>query len=90
MKHNLNLRVKRKVYNEKPSIWIGKNGASRIVDATLRQLDKKEIVKVRVLKSALKREDIRNIAARIAQETVSTVNDVRGHTFVLYKPRKRK
>lgn len=91
MKPKLKLRIKRDVNVEKPTVWIGKEGAvPRIVNEISRQLDKKEIVKVRVLKSALKGEEAKKTAAKIAQETASILIDVRGHTFVLYKPKKRK
>jgi RNA-binding protein len=76
---------------EKPTIWIGKKGMiPQTMNEVSRQLDQNEIVKVKVLKTALKDEEAKNVAAKIAQETDSSLIDVRGHTFVLYKPRKRK
>ncbi len=87
----LKLRMKREVGAEKPTVWIGKEGVDpRIMGEISRQLDKREIVKIRVLKSALGKEGAKTMAARIAEETASTLIDVRGHTFVLYKPRKRR
>lgn len=84
-------RIKRKLSAEKPAIWVGKEGATpRIVNEVSRQLDKREIVKARILKSALKNEEAKNIASKIAQQTSSTLIDVRGHTFILYKRRKKK
>lgn len=84
-------RIKRKLSAEKPAIWVGKEGATpRIVNEVSRQLDKREIVKARILKSALKNEEAKNIATKIAQQTSSTLIDVRGHTFILYKRRKKK
>ena len=50
----------------------------------------KEMVKARILKSALKNEDAKNVASKIAQQTSSTLIDIRGHTFILYKRRKKK
>jgi len=87
----LKLRIKREMSAEKPTIWIGKKGvAPQTMDEISRQLDQNEIVKVKLLKTALKDEEAKNVAAKIAQETASSLVDVRGHTFVLYKPRKRK
>jgi RNA-binding protein YhbY len=48
------------------------------------------MVKARILKSALKNEDAKNVASKIAQQTSSTLIDIRGHTFILYKRRKKK
>ena len=76
---------------EKPTIWIGKEGASsQILNEIARQLERREMVKVKVLKSAIKEEETGKIASRIAEQTESTLIDVRGHTIILYKLRKKK
>jgi len=83
-------RIKRELSAEKPTIWVGKEGATpRIVNEISRQLEKKEIVKVKILKSALKDEEAKNVASKIAEQTDSTLIEVRGHTLILYKRRKR-
>ncbi len=83
-------RIKREMGAEKPSIWIGKGGATaQIMDEVSRQLDQKEVVKIKALKSALRDEEAKTMAEKIAQGTEATLIDVRGHTFVLYKRRKR-
>jgi len=84
-------RIKNELSAEKPTIWIGKGGtSSQIFNEISRQLEKREMVKVKVLKSALEEEGTEKIASKIAQQTESTLIDVRGHTIILYKPRKRK
>ena len=84
-------RIKRKLNVEKPNVWVGKEGATpQILNEISRQLEKKKMVKVKMLKTALKDEDAKNVASKIAQQTESTLIDVRGHTFILYKSRKRK
>jgi len=84
-------RIKRELSAEKPTIWVGKEGVNpRMINEVLKQLEKREMVKIRILKSALEGEEARGIAARIAQQTDSTLIDVRGHTLILYKPRRRK
>ena len=84
-------RIKSELSTEKPTIWIGKDGASQKILAEIsRQLEKREIVKVKVLQTALGEEETKNIASKIAEKTGSTLIDVRGHTIILYKPRKRR
>jgi len=84
-------RIKRELSGEKPAVWVGKEGAApKTVNEVSRQLEKREIVKVKILKSALKEDETREIASKIAQQTGSTLIDIRGHTLILYKPRKRK
>ena len=83
-------RIKRELGAEKPTIWVGKEGATpKIVNEVSRQLEKKEMVKVKILKSALREEEAKDLASKIAEQTESTLVEVRGHTLLLYKPRKR-
>ena len=83
-------RIKRELGAEKPTIWVGKEGATpKIINEVSRQLEKKEMVKVRILKSALREEEAKDLASKIAEQTESTLVEVRGHTLLLYKPRKR-
>jgi RNA-binding protein len=83
-------RIKRELNSEKPSIWVGKNGASKeVIEEISRQLKKKELVKLRVLKSALRNKEAETVASRIAQQTRADLVDVRGHTIMLYKRRRR-
>ncbi len=84
-------RMKREVSLEQPTIWVGKDGASpQTTNEISRQLEKKKTVKVQILKSALNDESAKGIAIKVAQQTESTLIDVRGHTFILHKPRKKK
>ena len=71
-------RIKRELSAEKPTIWVGKEGATpQIMEEISRQLDKREMVKVKILKSALK-EEAKGIALKIAQQTNSALIEVRG------------
>lgn len=75
---------------EKPTIWVGKEGATqRTIDEVSRQLEKREIVKARIQRSALQEEEAKSLASKIAEQTESILVEVRGHTLILYKPRKR-
>lgn len=83
-------RVKRRLGEEKPTIWIGKNRFSnQILREIEKQLDKKEMVKIRILKSALQEDTTKGIASRTAEQTGASLVEVRGHTFMLYKRRKK-
>jgi len=87
----LKRRIKRELNVEKPTVWVGKEGAtSHILNEISRQLEKKKMVKVKMLKTALKDEDAKNVASKVAQQTESILIDVRGHTFILYKNGKKK
>jgi RNA-binding protein len=84
-------RIKSELNTEKPTIWIGKDGASQqILNEISRQLEKREMAKIKILETALEGEETKNIVAKIAEKTGSTLIDVKGHTIILYKPRKRK
>jgi RNA-binding protein len=81
-------RIKRELSMEKPTIWIGKGGASpEIVKEVNKQLEKNEIVKVKILKSALENVTAKHVASKIADMTEASLVEVRGHTFILYRRR---
>lgn len=79
-------RVKRKLSGEKPTIWIGKSGVSQeLLKEIEKQLEKKEMVKIKILKSALGEKEAKESASKIAEQTEASLIEVRGHTFMLYK-----
>lgn len=83
-------RVKQRLSAEKPTIWVGKGGVSQeLLKEVNKQLDKNEMVKIKVLKAALESGKTREIASEIAGETRSSLVEVRGNTFMLYKRRKK-
>jgi len=83
-------RLKREFSGEKPTVWIGKGRVSQeVVREIGRQLEKRETVKVKILKSALQEAKAAEIAAEISKQTEAELVDVRGHTFLLYKRRRR-
>ena len=82
--------MRRKFSAESPTVWVGKEGSTaQILNEISRQLDQREVVKGRILQTALKDVDAKEMAVRLAKETESTLVEVRGHTFMLYR-RKRK
>jgi RNA-binding protein len=83
-------RVKQRLSGEKPTIWVGKGGVSQeLLKEVNKQLDKNEMVKIKVLKAAHENGKTREIASEIAGETRSSLVEVRGNTFMLYKRRKK-
>lgn len=79
-------RIKRRLSEEKPTIQIGKNGVSqKLVKEIEKQLEKKKMVKIKILQSALDEKGAREIASKIAEQTEASLVEVRGHTFMLYK-----
>jgi RNA-binding protein len=84
-------RIRSELSTERSTIWIGKDGASeQILGEISRQLEKREMVKIKILQTALGEEETKNIASKVAEKTESTLIDLRGHTIMLYKPRKKK
>jgi len=84
-------RIKRALSAERPTVHIGKEGATtQIIDEVAKQLDTREMIKAKILKTALKEEEAKTIAAKIAEQTESQLIEVRGHTFILYKRKTRK
>jgi RNA-binding protein len=89
--HKMKRRIKSALSAERPTVHIGKEGATaQIINEVAKQLDTREMIKAKILKSALKDEEAKNIAAKIAEQTDAELVEVRGHTFLLYKRKKKK
>jgi len=70
------------------TIWIGKEGASEaLVSQVENQLKSRELVKVKIQKSALREIETSDLAAKVAASTASTLIEVMGHTFTVYRKR---
>ena len=83
-------RYKRIYSAENPTVWVGKEGSTaQILGEISRQLDQHEIVKGRILQTALKDVDARAMAEKLAKETESTLIEVRGHTFILFRKKRK-
>ena len=82
-------RIKSEFSTEKPTVRIGKSGVNpQVIEEIGRQLDKNEVVKIKILKTALNQERAKDIASKVAEQTDSVLVEVRGHTFTLYRRRK--
>jgi RNA-binding protein len=82
--------VKQMLTDARPTIWIGRGGASEdLLKEVEKQLYKNKMVKVKILKSGLGGQEAKQIALKIAEQTGSSLVEVRGHTFMLFKRRKK-
>ncbi len=73
-----------KVLSEPAKVRIGKSGLSEgVIEEIRRTLEKEEVVKVKVLRTALREARVDDIATRVAKELNAELVDVRGHTFTL-------
>jgi RNA-binding protein len=82
--------VKRTLSEESPTILIGKGGVSEeVLKEVEKQLDKKKMVKVKLLGTALQGGKTKQIAIEIAERAEASLVEVRGHTFMLYKSAKK-
>jgi len=83
-------RIKIALNIESPTVNIGKEGVTvQIVNEVAKQLDSREMIKAKILKTALKEIETKDIAVKIAKQTESELVDVRGHTFLLFKRKKK-
>ena len=84
-------RLKAKSRVIEPKIWIGKEGVSQqLIQHVQKQLNARELVKVKLQKTALTNLETENIAWKVSDATGSTLVDVMGHTFTLYKKKTEK
>jgi RNA-binding protein len=82
--------IKKNVSAQKPTIWVGKDGSTdEIVSEIDRQLEQRGAVKAKILNTALKSAEAKEIAIKIANQTGATLIEVRGHTFILYRKRNK-
>jgi RNA-binding protein len=78
--------VKRTLSEESPTIWIGKSGVSEeVLKEVEKQLEKRKMVKVKLLGTAIKGGQTMQIAGK----TEASLVEVRGHTFMLYRRHKK-
>jgi RNA-binding protein len=82
--------VRHVLKDEKPTIWIGKEGYTPQLSGEIEnQLSKNKMVKVRILPSALQNDTAKGIAVRVAADAGAALVEVRGHVFILYRRHKK-
>ena len=83
-------RFKKELHNSRASVIVGKAGAASAIAEVDRQLSDRELIKVKVLRSATAGKSTAEIAKEIADATNAEVVEVIGKTFGLFRPRKRR
>jgi len=79
-------RLSRRSSLIKPKIWLGKTGVTEaFIQQLNRQLKADRLVKVKAQKSISDNRELSEISRAVASATESTLIDVRGRTFTLYK-----
>lgn len=83
--------VRFKLKDEKPTIWVGKDGlTAQLLNEIEKQLQKNKMVKIRILPSALQEDNTaETIASAASQQTSAALVEVRGHVFILYRRHKK-
>jgi len=82
--------VRYKLKDEKPTVWVGKDGlTSPLLGEVENQLEKKKMLKIKILKSALQQNNAQAIASKAAEQTGASLVEVRGHVFILYRRHKK-
>ena len=72
------------IHELKPVIRIGKNGVTgNIINDVKNLVKKKKIVKIKVLRSALNSETMKDIADKIVKEANLKIVQIRGHSVVV-------
>jgi RNA-binding protein YhbY len=88
IKRQQRLRIRRKFAKERPTILIGKNGATKeVVVEIKKQLKSSKVVKIRILKTALEQTTMKEITKELVDNTKSELIEARGHMLTLYKMR---
>ena len=88
MERNGTLRAR--LRKESPRCALAKAALQRsVLEEIEKQLKNEEMVKVRILKTALAHDEAKQIAMKIAEQTAASLVEVRGHTFMLYKSDKK-
>jgi RNA-binding protein len=79
-------KLKEQVCLIEPQVRIGKSGLSDgLIGEVTNQLKKKQIIKVKILKSCLEEKNLEDLKKEIATKTNSMIISNTGHTIVLYK-----
>ena len=74
----------KKAHEAEVTVWVGKAGVDAVAEELGDQLDDRDVVKVKFLRSARGGDDTADLADRLADITGSDVVDVRGNTAVYH------
>jgi RNA-binding protein len=82
--------VRHKLKDEKPTVWVGKDGLTPQLSSEIEnQLEKKKMLKIKILRSALQQDTAQTIASKAAEQAGASLVEVRGHVFILYRRHKK-
>ena len=82
--------LRRQAHDLDPILQVGKAGMSdAVVEEITRQLKRRKLVKVKLLRSALEAGARKDIGTELAAKTRSALVEVRGNTVVLWKGRRK-
>jgi len=82
--------IRHELKDEKPTLWIGKDGLTpQLSNEIENQLEKKKMLKIKILRSALQQDTAQTIASKAAEQAGASLVEVRGHVFILYRRRKK-
>lgn len=73
---------RRAIHDLDATLRVGKGGVDQVADELATQLDDRDLVKVKFLRSARGGTDTETLAADLADRVGATVVDTRGHTAV--------
>ena len=80
------IKLRKTFTDTKPTITIGKNGVTvNLIQEALKQLKAKEVIKIRVLKSALQQNSFDGIKNAFIEGIDVDLVESRGHNILLYK-----
>lgn len=69
---------------------VGKSGVTEgVVKELVSWLEREPLVKVKLLKSSQEEGDARSVAQALAERAGATLIEVRGHTALFYRPKRR-
>ena len=82
--------LRRQAHDLDPILQIGKAGVSEaVVEEIVRQLKKRKLVKLKLLRSALEGGGRKDLGTDLAEKTRSALVEVRGNTVVLWKGKRK-
>ena len=84
-------KLRSKAVNLKPIVRIGKNGLNLdVFEEINRQLDQKELIKIKFTKSFISEKDKKQVVEEIIKKTNSELICFIGFTITVYKAKNRK
>lgn len=67
------------------TVWVGKNGLDAVIGETKTQLEERDLVKVKFLRSARAGSSTDKLAYELAEKTDASLIETRGNTAVLHR-----